>query len=350
MQGMLTAAQIGKSLSDMNKAISETNVSNGNLVREDLQSQLVVMGPMETPLRNRISRIAGNGAAHAFYRMKPNADVSQGPFYGTTPSNGVFPKGGLPTDATEAYQYVSYPYFNIGDVAQVTFQDQAQGKSFMDLMAQRTKVKTLNAAMIEEFFILWGDSAEVQDGGGYIFDGLLKQISTLGGQVHPSTDGTITLGTFSEVQKMQFDAGGTPRVIVIDSKAKGILTNEVAQLYALQGLAGAANFTGMQGGLSVRAWDFGYGPVDWIVSRYLVADPYSHKFYALSLDDRSMDGQNDGNVITMADVDPMHSIDLAIVATAWRKVIYETTTLIVSAPAFQGLITNLTYAGQTVGG
>lgn len=338
--------QIGAALETLSKAITSTDVSNGALVREDLQSGLVIAGPAETPLRNKLNRVPGNGTAHSFYVMKPNADVSQGVFYGTTPGNGVFPKGGLPVDNTEAYKLVAVPYANLGDVAQVTFQDQAQGRSFTDLMAQRTKVKALNTALMEEYFILNGDSAVTQPGGGFIFDGLLKQISN-GGVSRNSPDQKITLGLIRQLSEDLWEKGSSADTLLLDGLCRGILQAQVLQIYAIRG--GGSALTDASGGVSINAWDFGYGPVEWITDRYLVPNSYTNNRSALLLNTQAQDGMNDGNVIQMVDVDPLHSVDLAIVATAWRKVIYETTTLMVSVPQFQGIIPNLnpTAAGQT---
>lgn len=344
MSNLLTGIQIGKALEEMQKAISENNITGTGLVREDLQAGLAVAGPMETPLRNRLNRISGNGTAHSFYRMLPNADKTKGVFYGTVPGNAVFPKGGLPVDAQESYQQVAIPYANLGDVARVTFQDQVQGKSFIDLYSQRKMVKARNVCMIEEYFNLNGDSSQVQPGGGFIYDGLIVQISNHGGQLAAPSDGKLNIGVIAANQEQMVLAGGQPRVCIMDYLGKAILTRQVNQIYSIHQTSGAS-LGPVNGGIAVNAWDFGFGLVDWMANRYLVPATDGTHFF-INLDDMSGDTMNDGNVVQMVDVDPMHSVDLAIVNTSWSSVIYETTMMMVSVPQFQGLIHGLTYAGQ----
>ena len=344
MSNLLTGMQIGKALEEMQKAITEANVTGGNLVREDLQAGLAVAGPMETPLRNRLNRVTGSGNAHSFYVMKPNADKTKGVFYGTVPGNAVFPKGGLPVDAQEAYVQKAIPYANLGDVARVTFQDQVQGASFIDLYSQRKMVKAKNVCMIEEYFNLNGDSSQVQPGGGFIYDGLIVQISNGGGQLASPSDGKLNIGLIAANQEQIAEAGGQTSVVIMDFLGKAILTRQVNQIYSIHQTA-SSSLGNISGGVAVNAWDFGFGVVDWMANRYLVpASDGTH--FVINLDDKSNDTQNDGNVVQMVDVDPLHSIDLAIVNTSWSSVIYETTMMMVSVPQFQGLVHGLTYAGQ----
>ena len=349
MDRMINVGEIEGTLAEAQKTIASTPYAyagGGALVREDLQAELVVMAPKDTPLRNRLKRVPGNGGAHAFYRMKRNADTSQGTFFGTTPNNAVFAKGGLPTDATETYEYVSFPYYNLGDVVQVAFQDMAQGRSFTDLLAQRKKVKMLNVACIEEYFIINGKSGVALSGGGQIFGGLIEQITGGGGQLEVSGNGQIQLGMFRDLHFKQWQAGGSPSCLAMPGIAKAILTAQVNQIYAIR-QGDRTAMVDASGGISIDAYDFGYGLVDWVPSRYMVPDPYTGLYTILSLDEDTVDAKNDGNVIQMVDVDPLHSVPLARLATAEREVIYETTTLMVSAPAFQGAVTGLNFASQS---
>ena len=343
MENFLTPQEIAETITNYTRAISDTSITTGALNRQDLQSDIVVAAPIQTPLRNRLNRVPGNGTAHSFYRLKPNADVSQGVFLGTTPGNAVFSNGGLPTDNVELYDLVAIPYANLGDIARVTFQDRAQGRSFTDLMAQRRKVKMFNVGMMEEYFILNGDSSVTQPGGGVIFDGIIKQIENGGGNIVPATGGRLDIGTIRTLAQQVWQAGGVPTCAVMDSLEKAILTAQVNQIY---GLRNDGALTGIGAGISVEAYDFGFGKVDWITSRYLTP-AYGGVRRFLLLDDKTTDGKNDGCVIDMVDVDPLNSIELALVQTEWRELIWETTSLRVSAPSFQGEINGITLAGQS---
>jgi len=52
---------VEQAINDIQKAISSTNVSGLLLVREDLQAEMAIQAPTDTPMRNRLNRIAGNG-------------------------------------------------------------------------------------------------------------------------------------------------------------------------------------------------------------------------------------------------------------------------------------------------
>jgi len=54
---------IDKAISDIQKAIGSIDVEGLLLVREDLQAELAIMAPTDTPVRNRLNRIQGNGKA-----------------------------------------------------------------------------------------------------------------------------------------------------------------------------------------------------------------------------------------------------------------------------------------------
>jgi hypothetical protein len=54
---------IDKAIGDIQKAIGSIDVDGLLLVREDLQNELAIMAPTDTPLRNRLNRIQGNGKA-----------------------------------------------------------------------------------------------------------------------------------------------------------------------------------------------------------------------------------------------------------------------------------------------
>lgn len=144
-----TPQDIDKAIMDVQKAISEVPVSGLLLVREDLQDELVLMAPTDTPLRNRLGRKRGAGKAHAWYKLIPTATES-GYFIGTTPQNGFFERGGLPNAIDASYRYVSAPYCSLGDLVTVSLFDQMAGATYADVKQQQIKVKMINVALMEE--------------------------------------------------------------------------------------------------------------------------------------------------------------------------------------------------------
>ena len=55
------AQLVEQALQDIQKAISSTSVDGLMLVREVQQAEMAIMAPTDTPLRNRLNRIQGNG-------------------------------------------------------------------------------------------------------------------------------------------------------------------------------------------------------------------------------------------------------------------------------------------------
>ena len=117
-----TGWEVDNAIAEIQKQISSVAVQDLLLVREDLQEELAIAAPTDTPLRNRLARVPGNGSAHSWYRLIP-AVQTEGLFLGTAPSNAFFARGGLPTATQASYQYMSAPYVSLGDMVQVNFFD-----------------------------------------------------------------------------------------------------------------------------------------------------------------------------------------------------------------------------------
>ena len=134
---------VDKAISDIQKAIGSIDVDGLLLVREDLQAELAIMAPTDTPVRNRLNRIQGNGKAHAWYQLYPTV-ASEGLFLGTAPSNAFFERGGLPNATQASYRYKSAPYVSLGDMIVVSFFDQMAGATYADVKKLQTKIKMIN--------------------------------------------------------------------------------------------------------------------------------------------------------------------------------------------------------------
>jgi len=135
--------EIDRAIDDVRKAISATDVSGLLLVREDLQDEMAIAAPKDTPVRNRLSRVPGNGSAHSWYQLQGTSQT-EGTFFGTAPSNGFFARGGLPTATQASYRYMSAPYVSLGDMVEVSFFDQVAGKSYTDVKALQMKMKMID--------------------------------------------------------------------------------------------------------------------------------------------------------------------------------------------------------------
>jgi hypothetical protein len=319
-------------LEGLQKAVSSTSVVGLELVREDLQSEMAIQAPLDTPVRNRLARIPGNGKAHAFYRLEPKTIVGYGKFLGTGPLAAFFANGGLPTNDVPDYKYIAVPYAAVGDLAEVSFMDQAAGRSYQDLLQHQIRVKMLNTALCEEWCTINGDSSVHP----LMYDGLMTQVtqSILYSSYSSYTD-YQRFACVADACKQVYDNGGQSRFMVYSTTSHSAMVNSILKnFYAIRQMAGDASVADMSAGFNPASWDFGYGSISLLKSRYMLADEYSG-YPALVIDDQSLDTVNNGNAVQMVDLSPMGSIELGLLQTARRVLIYEFTALMVSCPLFQ---------------
>jgi len=325
----LNAGMVDAAIQDIQKAISSVDVSGLLLVREDLQAEMAIMAPTDTPLRNRFNRIQGNGRAHSWYKLVPSSS-SEGLFLGTNPSNGFFDRGGLPTATTPRYKFVSAPYTSLGDVVTVSFFDQMAGGTYTDIKKHQIKVKMLNVALMEEWAILNGDSSV---GTGLQYDGLRKQITT---NITDLASNPLTLSSITTTEQSIVAVGGKPQALVMSyrevQKFNELILNSFYRLFQ----QGAGTMADIPAGISVTRWVSPFGIVDVIGSRYL---PSTGDSEVLVIDDKTV--LEDGNAIQMVDLMPLSAIDLALLQSAYRTLVAEFTVLQVTAEAFQGKIINV---------
>ena len=326
-----SAQEVDQAIDKINKAITATSVSNLLLVREDLQNELAIANPTDTPLRNRLARVPGNGSAHAWYRAQPTIQT-EGRFLGTGPANGFFSRGGIPTATQVSYQYVSAPYVSLGDIVEVTLFDQMAGKTYTDVKKLQMKLKMINVALMEEWAIINGNSST----NALQFDGLnqiiTSNITDLAGAAYTLSSVTTTMRNIATV-------GGKPQAVVHSYREHQKFSDLVLSSYYRLFQQGAGALADIPAGVAVTRWVSPFGTVDIIASRFITpAAGYTTNF-ALVIDDKSM--TEDGNAISMVDLMPISAIDLALLQTAYRTLVAEFTVLMVTIEAFQGKIINI---------
>ena len=325
------AQLIENALQDLQKAITETSVSGLLLVREDLQAEMAIMAPTDTPLRNRLNRIQGNGKAHSWYKLVPNSQP-EGLFLGTPPSAGFFANGGLPTGTTPSYKHVSAPYSSLGDLATVSFFDQMAGGTYTDIKKHQLKVKMLNVALMEEWAIINGDSGV----NALAFDGLRVQTTT---NVKDNANAPLALNDLTAIMQTIVEKGGKPQAVVASYREIRRISELVLSSFYRLVQAGAGSLADVSAGVSVTKWTSPFGVVDIIGSRYIVPAGAPLVADVLVVDDVSV--LEDGNAVQMVDLMPLSAIDLALLQSAYRTLVAEFTVLQMTAEAFQGKIINV---------
>lgn len=325
----INAQVVDQAINDIQKAISSVDVTSLLLVREDLQAEMAIMAPTDTPLRNRLNRIQGNGKAHSWYQLVPTSH-SEGLFLGTNPASGFFERGGLPSATTPSYKFVSAPYTSLGDVATVSFFDQMAGATYTDVKKHQIKVKMLNVALMEEWAIINGDSSV---GGGLQFDGLRKQITD---NVTDNSSAALTLNLITTIERNIVAKGGKPQAVVMGYRDVQKFNDLVFASHYRLVQAGPGSMADIPSGVSITRWTSPFGTVDVIGSRYL---PSSGDADVLVIDDKTV--LEDGNAIQMVDLMPLSAIDLALLQSAYRTLVAEFSVLQLTAPAFQGKAINV---------
>ena len=328
---MSNAQLIENALQDLQKAITETSVSGLLLVREDLQAEMAIMAPTDTPLRNRLNRIQGNGKAHSWYKLIPTSQP-EGLFLGTPPSAGFFAAGGLPTATTPAYKHVSAPYASLGDLVTVSFFDQMAGGTYTDIKKHQLKVKMLNVALMEEWALINGDSTA----NPLAFDGIRVQTTT---NIKDNANAPLALNDLTSIMQTIVEKGGKPQAVVASYREIRRISELVLSSFYRLVQAGAGSLADVSAGVSVTKWTSPFGVVDIIGSRYIVPTGAPAVADVLVIDDVSV--LEDGNALQMVDLMPLSAIDLALLQSAYRTLVAEFTVLQMTAEAFQGKIINV---------
>ncbi|MFA6971371.1 MAG: DUF5309 family protein [Gallionella sp.] len=324
---------IDKAIADIQKAIGSVDVDGLLLVREDLQAELAIMAPTDTPVRNRLNRIQGNGKAHAWYQLVPTS-ATEGLFLGTNPANAFFERGGLPNATQASYKYLSAPYVSLGDMIVVSFFDQMAGATYADVKKLQTKIKMINTALIEEWAIINGDSAT----NPLCFDGLIKQITT---NTVTAAGTLFTLAQINTLAQTIAAVGGKPQAIILSYRENQRFSDLILSSYYRLFQSGAGALADVPAGVAITKWVSPFGTLDIIGSRFLKSGTAVDSSI-LMIDDKTV--LDDGNALQMVDLMPISSIDLALLQTAYRTIICEFTVLQMTCEKFQGKITNVGYA------
>lgn len=322
---------VDEALNVLRKSVESADVAGLALVREDLSAEMAIEAPTNTPLRNRLNRIKGNGRAHSWYKLVPTADADGNLFLGSTPTGMYFENGGLPTASTPNYKRVSASYVSLGDVVTVSLFDQMAGATYTDLKKHQIKVKMLNVARAEEWGILNGDSSV----SSKQFDGLFKQITT------NTTDlmgVALSLSDITDIEETIVRKGGKPQAVVMGYREKKRVSELVLGSFYRLTQAGAGSMANIPAGVSVNVWVNDFGSVDLIGSDFIQADG-DDETQLIVLDDKTV--LEDGNAVQMVDLMPLSAFELALLQSGYRTLVAEFTTLMLACEAFQGKITNI---------
>lgn len=141
------------------------------LARQDLESAIVVLSDRQTPFRDRVSRIKGEGLAHLWNQRTRLGTLTDGPM---ALVNLFYADGQLPPSTDPAYTQKTAAYKYLGTTAVITGPMIASGRSYIDIEAEIAEAALRRIIQAEEWADFHGDSSV----NTLSFDGFDKQIVT----------------------------------------------------------------------------------------------------------------------------------------------------------------------------
>ena len=173
---------LNQALDNFKKAVDmgfAGNIPNSLLARQDLEAAIVKLTYRETPLRDIIKRIKGEGRAHLW-----NQRIALGANHAELTTELFYADGDVPTFSDPVYVQKTAAYKYLGVAANITGPMIASGRSFTDIEAEVAEAKLRQLVQAEEWAIFHGDSSQTgynskgQPVVGMQFDGLDIQIVT----------------------------------------------------------------------------------------------------------------------------------------------------------------------------
>lgn len=181
------ATHLASLLAGINRGI--TSGMTAFPVRENLEAEVTILVPTDTPMRNRIPRVPGAGTAAAWRQL-----TSLGGGWGTSvdqPGGGsatrsFFAEAGAPAEFTSVYAAKSAGYKLMGILGSVTGFAMASGANFQNQLAKEKTNAIWNLMLIEENALVNGDATSTAapwgDGTSALaFNGLVNLITTANG-------------------------------------------------------------------------------------------------------------------------------------------------------------------------
>lgn len=167
-------SRLEKALSRFEKSVNISFAGptpNSLLARQDLESAIVVLSDRQTPFRDRVSRMKGEGLAHLWNQRTRLDTVAQGP-------SGLvslfYADGDLPSSQDPAYVQKTAAYKYLGTTAVITGPMIASGRSYIDIEAEIAEAALRRIIQAEEWADFHGDSGQ----NSLSYDGFDVQITT----------------------------------------------------------------------------------------------------------------------------------------------------------------------------
>lgn len=198
----MDAEALSQQISDeVRKAVTQSTYSFSPSDRsiyspENLDPVVKTIVPTATPVRAQLPRKPGMGEAASFNKLTSKLD----PTATGTGTRVGFADAGQPSETTQSYEFVSYPYKNLGRDVEIGRQQIAanRGSNLEDVRAREEMIKTTEVLLGEEVMTLTGDAALYSTE----YSGFSKLITTNSG-----TAGLLTTSGVSNYAQTLFQNG-----------------------------------------------------------------------------------------------------------------------------------------------
>lgn len=295
---------------------------------ENLEADVKLLVPTDTPLRNRLPRTRGFGEASAWKRLTSRLNMgSDGVNMGTN-TTVVFADASAPNETTQTYSVTSAPYKLLGRKIEVGVLANTASRGGIspetDMFSHRQRIKMLEVMLGEEELIIGGDSTK---GSGLEFDGLGKQITTNSGTASLLTASGI--GVYCETLYRQ---GSSPTMLVANARQTRALADELQGTGSIQRIMVDNQGNGIGGIRLAKVVNPIDGTlIDVMPSRYVGGN-------AFLLTERSSAGEV---WIDMQDLIPMSRVDVPSSNLSQISFVFEATVLRVIGEPYQFKIAGL---------
>lgn len=314
-------------------------IPNSLLARQDLEAEIVKLTNRNTPLRDIMPRIRGEGRAHLWNQrirlgMLPTNNSQLEVFYAD---------GALPTQSDPVYVQKTAAYSYLGVTGVITGPMIASGRSFMDIEAEVAEAKLREVIQAEEWCIFNGDSTVTNSTGATGFDGLVKQLTT---NVIDLSGGSLTgvgnsVKQLDRIVKLVRLQGGQPTHFFCSFG----MQSQISQIVSPQARFVIADGTTVTAGIHAVNYQSPAGVLP-VVGDFFInpAIPYAYNTAGSS----GAEGAASSNIyllqvpeLEMADLMPIGRTELAKIADTVRFYVSQYTVLAVKAEPWMGMIKNV---------
>jgi len=296
---------------------------------ENLDERIKFLVPIDTPLRNRIPRVAGKGQAAMWKRMTsavhskshPSTNVAAG-----TNTAISFADAGAPNETTQTYDMVSQAYELLGrklEVGGLALAASRGRDGQPDMMKSREQIKAYELMLGEEEMIVAGDTDVANE-----FDGLFKQITTNSG----SYSGFVTSSGIGANCRTLYLYGADPTLLVLNARQLQALADDLQASGAIQrSVITQGEVAGVTGGFALSRI------VNPVTQSLIDVKPERFVGYGgLLLTEKSPAGER---WIEMDDLIPVSRVDVPSSNFSYVSFILEATALKVMGEPFQMQLT-----------